>query len=287
MPFDLKEYAANIDGAVQSHLNWTRRILSFAILRTPLSTDVTDCNAHTQCKFGNWFYKDYEFFMALDSTATIELEQQHRVMHSIIRELCLSIDDKNVCVQHLQSFEEYQIKVVELLTHFKNIAVSSNMHVDNLTQLATRNRLLFDFEALCSSKNISASDFGILLIEIDVIKQIYSKYGLATRNSVILEIADIVRKTVRKGDFSYRYSETQFLLLIDCPSYSILQFVAEKCRNLTEHSKFNKADKMNVTISIGGVCILENESLEDAISRADIALSEAKNQGRHICVLYE
>ena len=57
-----EQFILELDAAIEAHLNWTRRVLRCAVLRTSPGDDVLATDAHGRCRFGRWFTQQLEFF---------------------------------------------------------------------------------------------------------------------------------------------------------------------------------------------------------------------------------
>src|SRR5512139_1755120 len=84
-------FIAELDAAVEAHLNWTRRIVRCAVLHTAPGDDVLDPLSHTLCRFGAWFRAHRDQFEALDPTGAQRVETVHQAMHDTIRFICTAI----------------------------------------------------------------------------------------------------------------------------------------------------------------------------------------------------
>lgn len=67
----VESFVAELDGAVEAHLGWTRRVLRCAVLRTSPGEDVLAPDAHLRCRFGRWFLQSRETFEQVDTAATV------------------------------------------------------------------------------------------------------------------------------------------------------------------------------------------------------------------------
>ncbi|HQT27196.1 MAG TPA: hypothetical protein PLK99_11495 [Burkholderiales bacterium] len=84
-------FVTELDAAVQAHLEWTRRVLRCAVLRTSPGNDVMKPEAHTLCRFGRWLSQNRAIFDSLDVQKTIAIEVAHKSMHDAIRDICSKV----------------------------------------------------------------------------------------------------------------------------------------------------------------------------------------------------
>jgi len=88
---DLQDFVHRLDQAAQAHMEWTRRVLRCAVLRTSPGEDVLAEDAHLRCRFGGWFRQYREPFDVIDAVAAERLDEQHRLMHGAVRSICQGI----------------------------------------------------------------------------------------------------------------------------------------------------------------------------------------------------
>lgn len=150
---------------------------------------------------------------------------------------------------------------------------------DPLTALY--NRLKTDAELELERKRASRSgeSFGLMLLDIDFFKRINDTYGHPLGDRVLIDIAKILKNSVRETDIVGRWGGEEFLVI--CPQSAIegLEVLAEKIRRRIESHDF--PDSSKVTISIGISCYQPEETISTLLSRTDAALYLAKESGRN------
>ena len=156
---------------------------------------------------------------------------------------------------------------------------------DNLTGLSNRthmNQILHKEFARFERHN---QRFGIIMIDIDHFKSVNDNYGHDTGDKVLKKLARIFQGAIRTSDSVARWGGEEFLICCTTIEESDLLPIAETIRKLVASSTFDRADKM--TASLGCAAIVKGESIGDLIKRADIALYEAKNNGRNQSIVSE
>ena len=150
------------------------------------------------------------------------------------------------------------------------------------------NRRCFDLALmdLCSqAPEGGESDLCLLLLDIDHFKKFNDSYGHRIGDQVLKVVGFKLREAASSGDTPARYGGEEFALLL--PNTRIEDAVtrADKLRtSLGGHYLKNKATGDNygqVTVSIGVAHFRPDEPLESFVRRADVALYEAKHQGRN------
>ena len=123
-------------------------------------------------------------------------------------------------------------------------------------------------------------------LDLDRFKVINDTSGHLAGDSLLRDIAKLVRGAVRDSDIVGRLGGDEFgMLLMGCPLDKARQIADEVCRKVADH-RFVWRDRIfNVGASIGLVEIARDSSnLEEALAAADSACYVAKRQGGHVAV---
>lgn len=159
---------------------------------------------------------------------------------------------------------------------------------DALTQLFNRRYLpnILSYEIEFNIKQ--NSEFAVLYLDIDHFKSVNDTYGHDRGDIVLSEIADRLIKSVRAGDYIFRYGGEEFLIVLTNSNRKFALGIADKIRSIIagEQIKINGVS-IPVTVSIGVALTGHNRNYETTISAADKALYQAKARGRNCCVLSE
>lgn len=128
---------------------------------------------------------------------------------------------------------------------------------------------------------------ALLLIDIDLFKQINDRYGHAAGDTVLVTVAHRLRDTLRETDMIVRWGGEEFLVFVPATSAAKLDEIAARIMNAiaSEPIEYQKS-LIRITASIGYAPIpLPPEdvmlSWERAISLIDMALYMAKLHGRN------
>lgn len=151
---------------------------------------------------------------------------------------------------------------------------------DTLTGLYNRR---FIQEMLLNAKNNFEryrEDFSILIIDIDNFKSINDKYGHEMGDKVLIEIAEILNKSIRATDIASRWGGEEFLILLKNTNLDAAVLTGERIRSRVESTKFENLNR--VTVSIGVAFYNSSEEIRTLISRADNAMYEAKSLGKNL-----
>ncbi|MEJ2694588.1 MAG: diguanylate cyclase, partial [Candidatus Thiodiazotropha sp.] len=171
------------------------------------------------------------------------------------------------------------------IEHHQTLAeLERQAHIDSLTGLANRGR----FMALAEAEQARAARYGkpfaVLLLDVDHFKSINDLYGHKAGDAVLRELGAILRKTLREVDIIGRIGGEEFAALLPETDAAQAPEVAERLRRAIADSEMPAGDgePLHITVSIGVVVSTEHASyIDKLLSQADIALYQAKNNGRN------
>ncbi len=174
--------------------------------------------------------------------------------------------------------------ILRILEHERNAIYSRSIR-DALTGLYNRQYMDEAVNRLIHSHNRDYTDgLGAIIVDIDNFKEINDAYGHDKGDTVLKAVAGALRGRLRKVDIPVRYGGDEFCLFVLSRTLNDAVVVAERVREAVSALDFQVGEaSFRVTISVGVALHHQNESLEDLIKRADMALYEAKTAGRN-CV---
>jgi diguanylate cyclase (GGDEF)-like protein len=125
------------------------------------------------------------------------------------------------------------------------------------------------------------TDLSLIMFDLDHFKQVNDRFGHATGDHVLQEIARLVSDNIRCHDVLCRLGGEEFILLV--PKNNRVQALefAEKLRGLIETYDFG--DSLRITASFGVTQFMDKDCLEGFTDRVDKALYQAKERGRNRC----
>jgi len=119
----------------------------------------------------------------------------------------------------------------------------------------------------------------LVLFDIDHFKHTNDTFGHSLGDRVLVELAVVVSKRVRRSDRFYRIGGEEFAIVLHSVRENEAFKIAENIRSLVEETLF--AGEHKLTISTGITEYQENESQQEWFDRCDAALYSAKNNGRN------
>lgn len=277
-------FIAELDAAVEAHMNWTRRILRCAVLRSAPGGDVLDPMAHTLCRFGVWFAANRVEFESLDASAARRVEAVHQSMHDAIRSLCAQVlAGQPGLNDDLDAFEASQAELINLLANFKTLILSNAVRQDPLTGLPLRYNIENDFALYQKEARRNRSLLYVVMIDVDHFKPINDTYGHQVGDLVLRHVANTLKQGLRGDEPLYRFGGEEFLWLLKCKSAEEARKSARRILASvgTTPVPIDDEETLRLTITMGLALAGEMEDLSSAIKRADMALYEGKQSGRN------
>jgi len=158
---------------------------------------------------------------------------------------------------------------------------------DPLTDLA--NRTLFT-DRVAHALDLHERDrrpLGVLFCDLDDFKHVNDSFGHTTGDALLTQVSDRLRRTLRPGDTLARLGGDEFAVLVEDGGNSV-----EVGRRIADalRTSFSIGDhELAVHASIG-IAVVEasmaTPSCEDLLGNADIAMYEAKNNGKNKMSLF-
>lgn len=161
---------------------------------------------------------------------------------------------------------------------------------DPLTGLANRRALMQALPSLAAACHgerrapVPASQFILMIIDLDYFKPINDRYGHEAGDAVLKQVATILRDCVRSTDLAVRWGGDEFVVVYAAADLSEGGVLAERIRTriAKHHFQLDNGKTVRSSCSIGFVCypfVLGAPHLlshAQALNVADTALLEAK-----------
>ena len=81
--------------------------------------------------------------------------------------------------------------------------------------------------------------FTVIMMDIDYFKMVNDTYGHEGGDIVLVEIAQLLKNSVRKSDLVARFGGEEFLIILTGTGEKSARIVAEKMRSKIEQTEFN------------------------------------------------
>ena len=161
----------------------------------------------------------------------------------------------------------------------KTDKLRSLARTDPLTQLLNRRAALNDLNKIMEQNKRHYTPLAFLLIDIDFFKNINDTHGHDKGDVILKQLAERLLKSSRSADIVARWGGEEFLIVLyNSEPKETLQFTERL------HQQVNKilVNGKPMTISIGiSQTNTASQHIESIIKQADMALYQAKSNGRN------
>jgi diguanylate cyclase (GGDEF)-like protein len=149
---------------------------------------------------------------------------------------------------------------------------------DSLTGLGNHRAFHENMERELRRRARSMSSFGIVMLDLDGLKQVNDTLGHQAGDERIRAVADCLRATMRTVDTGYRTGGDELMVLLpDETAWGAYTFAQRLHRQASEHST-------GVAFTCGVAETTGSEGGDELIRKADLALYDAKRSGRRVVV---
>ncbi len=159
---------------------------------------------------------------------------------------------------------------------------------DPMTGLNNRRFLEEYVEILVAGVQRKRTHAAILMLDLDYFKMVNDTYGHDAGDAVLKALSSVLKQSVRAADLVIRYGGEEFLIILLDTTGAAAERVAENIRATVEELQVPIAGVvLKKTISIGIADFPnDSETFWQAVKFADVALYQAKEQGRNRVVRF-
>lgn len=159
---------------------------------------------------------------------------------------------------------------------------------DPLTEVLNRGALMTLLDQQLSRSKRYGEPFGIIVLDLDFFKKINDTYGHLAGDKVLKNIAAMIRKEIRSCDSVGRYGGEEFIIVIPgCNAVESSKLAARIKEKIAQTPIEYNEYQIEITVSMG-IAEYQKETdslITDMISRADVAMYQAKEEGRNRIVI--
>jgi diguanylate cyclase (GGDEF)-like protein len=219
-------------------------------------------------------------FPELGSIAPRELEVLQRSSAQMAREIGSSLSLRDNLNQELKR----QVDEATRNLQEANTRLAAQAFIDDLTKLSNRRALWKRVSDMERSSPETYLPVQVLLFDLDNFKEINDTFGHAVGDRVLTQVAAVMARETREGDFVVRYGGDEFLIVMHHCLAATAQRRAEAIRQAVL-SQPVEVDGHILLISMS-VGIAESESrlsrpsFAELLKAADTAMYAAKRVGR-------
>ncbi len=209
----------------------------------------------------------------------------------------LLILQERIAIEDDTSYTDYEKSQIMSIASLASVAINNAALLErSSTDMMTHLKLKYYFFNVLSDAIDSAfltnQQVAVLMFDIDFFKKFNDTYGHECGDFVLINVANIIKSSLRDKDMASRYGGEEFTVLLDRTDKEDAMLVAERIRKKIEEFDFVYKDKhLHVTIS-GGVSVYDADknfvnSTNELVNQADQALYVSKSNGRNQVSFYE
>ncbi|WP_297454693.1 sensor domain-containing diguanylate cyclase, partial [Persephonella sp.] len=269
----------NIKSTIEKHISWEENILEY------LAKDVASKKiqiASSSCEMGKWLNNIKTKNKETIKNLYLLHEKLHLTAENIItfkklEKYTLLLDEYN------QFIKQNLLFMSTLITFLFNEEIEE-LQRDPLTNLLTRRSLESIYFDVMDISLITGEPFGVAFLDIDNFKKINDTYGHDIGDLVLKKIAEILKNTLRRSDYIFRYGGEEFIIIVPATTKNTFYKLLDKIRKRVSQIDIKVDGKpVNVTVSIGGVVIGTKHvvPLSKALKEADNLMYQAKKLGKN------
>jgi diguanylate cyclase len=184
-----------------------------------------------------------------------------------------------------RSFHDMQTQIMVHLSELNESrkALDHLARHDTLTGLPNR-RMFFDrLEHAIANSRRSGKQLAVLFVDIDHFKEINDTFGHAVGDSVLINVAILLKSSVREVDTVARLGGDEFVILLDTiddPQH--VTAIVRKLHDLFQHVMHINGHELTVHASMGvGIFPRDGKDAEELMQNADHAMYNSKKDGRN------
>ncbi|WP_277187256.1 diguanylate cyclase [Caballeronia sp. BR00000012568055] len=162
-----------------------------------------------------------------------------------------------------------------------NTLLSAEARHDALTGALSRRYFLDTLRHEIELARTAGAPLSVAIADLDHFKQINDRFGHASGDRALEHFVEVCREQLRPSDAIGRLGGEEFGILLPQTSLTDAQAVLERLRKRFHHEHCaHLPDDAALSVSIGITELAADDALEWILSRADLALYEAKSRGR-------
>lgn len=185
------------------------------------------------------------------------------------------------------------VAIVFVLLFFRQLIIRNKLieltRTDALTGLANRSALFEHGDKMVTSFADKPEEFSVLLLDLDHFKRINDNFGHQVGDKILIVVSHLVKETMRSRDVFYRLGGEEFVALLPFADANKAKAIAMRINEkISQHDFSSLIIKGKVTVSIGVATMKSNQlTFDDVLHGADLAMYQAKEQGRNTVVCYQ
>jgi two-component system, cell cycle response regulator len=172
----------------------------------------------------------------------------------------------------------------------ENEKLKELVEIDDLTGLFNMRSIYSKLEFEMERGKRFNRPVTVVMMDVDKFKSVNDGHDHLFGSYVLSEMGKIIQNSIRTVDIPARYGGDEFLIVLSEVPLQGVQLFCERLRKKIEQATFKQGDdEIKLTLSIGFASTDVNENIlpKELVRRADMALYEAKKNGRNRVESYD
>ena len=194
------------------------------------------------------------------------------------------ISEQKASMEKLNRVLEFRKSSLESM----NELLRSQAVLDHTTGIYNRRFLTYEIEKEIQRAKRYKLDtepmLHAMMVDIDDFKNINEKYGHAAGDQMLKEVAEVLKRSVRKLDILGRYGGDEFLIILPEANLETAELVASRVQlNMQKHVFEFNGQTIHITLSIGLAPFKGDEDtpVSTFVQEADWRMLNAKKEGKN------
>lgn len=266
---------------IKDHLVWINKVIED--LRKLRSKSSVELNP-SRCEFGKKLLSGV-FDSILSSKYKDTITSIHAKIHRSASEIYLFMEKrkfKNLLIEYINIIKNIGRLISMIGLNFAVVS-ESEAKIDPLTGVFNRGSMEIMLVNQLSIAKLANAPFSIAMLDIDNFKKVNDTYGHLVGDCILRNLAVVIKESLRKSDFIFRYGGEEFLILLPLTDINSAKYVMEKVRKKIEANIFKCEElELKITVSIGISQFTEKKlSIDTLLDEADKNLYIAKKTGKN------
>ncbi|MFK8035221.1 MAG: putative bifunctional diguanylate cyclase/phosphodiesterase, partial [Hyphomicrobiales bacterium] len=156
-------------------------------------------------------------------------------------------------------------------------------HYDQLANLFNRRGLMEQLEERQAVASVDMKKAAIIFLDIDQFKLINDTYGHTVGDIFLTHVGECISRCLGPTDFAGRLGGDEFMIVAERNSVKDVEMLTEKIRSLVSSPVQHDGHTVVGHVSIGIHYEDADLTIEQRMQKADVALYQAKIDGRNTC----
>ncbi|WML57661.1 GGDEF domain-containing protein [Neobacillus sp. PS2-9] len=151
-------------------------------------------------------------------------------------------------------------------------------YLDSLTGIANRHQIDEWLEQKLSDSREMHMSFSIIFFDIDYFKKVNDLFGHKIGDSVLVELAELIKENLSPRDLLGRWGGEEFIVISDVLGHNAVA-LADYLREKVEEHEFQGVGRLTASFGVAESELEDN--IDSLLNRADEGLYQSKNTGKN------